>query len=81
LSFVEGQRLIFSQLLRINFVEERLSGEPHESMKRLFRVYCERRFTTEAPEHAEFGVFLMKNFTLRPPCLGGEISESFFTTE
>jgi hypothetical protein len=23
----------------------------------------------------------MKNFTLRPPCLGGEISESFFTTE
>jgi hypothetical protein len=49
----------FSQLLKINFVEGRLSSERHGNLKnlKLFRVYCERRFTTEAAEHAEFRYF------------------------
>jgi hypothetical protein len=31
---------------------------------RLFRVYCERRFTTEYAEHTEFGVFLLQKILL-----------------
>jgi hypothetical protein len=41
----------------------------------LFRVYCERRFTTETPSTQSSEYFLMNIFALRPPRLGGEISE------